>query len=692
MNSEDTKDNDEAFFSRLDPQLTSFFGMTESDVSDQELNYCYPILSDLTAIEEQYEVLEKVGQGGMKKIYRVKERKTNRFVAMAKMVSSSHRESVEYFLREARLTSSLQHPNIVTVHSIGLDEDANPYFTMELLKGNTLAEVVKADYKQEVQGSREVRDKLLGIFSKVCDAIDYAHSKQIIHLDLKPQNINIGAYGEVIVMDWGLAKILTDGDELEIAPEMDPNELNHVTLQGMIKGTPGYMAPEQTISYGMKDARSDVYALGAILYTCLTGKAPIEGEDVDEMLRRTQQGDVRGLHEVLGGKGVALGLEALVLKALSVDPDDRYQTVAELKSDLDKYSRGFATSAEDASFVKQLALLLKRHKKTVSLLFFSLVVISCILAYAFSHIHRERNNAIAARQEAEASQGVAEQNLALLKQEEGVSHALRENVDGLIFDVLHSEDISSAKRKISLLDQAIEREVNQEDLDALRRRKAVLHFVIQEFDQTLASLDACEKMKNPGYYRLAKQGVELKGGAEYLSDEGLAQLFSQMGANYADVIFSIYEKHIKFYRSDDAPIEGYVQLATIMLNMNNRIWDGTQHSDLIGFKDGKLNLSGHKYRNLCGHYGQGYNILAPFMATHVDLSDTLFFEFVQLRGLQVETLNIAGCSVNNINKARCKIMKSCGVKVIHYDSKLLSADEVELLKDQFEVVDVNSLE
>lgn len=682
MNSEGNSENNETFYSRLDPQLTSFFGMTESDVSDQELNYSFPILTELTTIEQQYEVSEKVGQGGMKAVYKAKERKTNRYVAMAKMSSTATREGVEYFLREARLTSSLQHPNIVTVHSIGLDEDANPYFTMELLKGKTLAEVLKENYQESASGCKETRDKLVGIFSKVCDAIAYAHSKQVIHLDIKPQNINVGSYGEVVVMDWGLAKILTDDEDFIMPDELDPNELNHATLQGQIKGTPGYMAPEQTMSYGNKDVRSDVYALGAILYACLTGKSPVEGGGVDEMLERTQKGEIRNLNELLGNNKVPLGLEALVSKALAVDPDERYQTVAALKNDLDKYSGGFATSAEDASSMTQLVLLLKRHKKMVSLMLFSLLTIASILAYSFIHIQRERNNA-------EASQRIAEQNLVMLAQEKGVSNTLRENVDGLIFDVLHSEDVSSAKRKIVLLDQAISRETEIKELDALRRRKAILHFVIQEFDETLASLDACSKKKRSIYYRLAKQGVELKGDAEYLTDDGLAKILSQMGANYADVIFSMYEKHMRFYRDADAPIEGYTQLATIMLNMNNRIWDGTQHSNLIGFQDEKLDLSGRKYRNLCNHYGQSYNILTPFMANQVDLSDTMFFEFFQLRGLDVKVLNIAGCSVNNINNTRCQILKKCGVKQIIFDSKLLGADEVTLLKAKFLTDDIS---
>jgi len=698
MTASGKNEDDEKFFGRLDPGLTSFFTMSEEDISPEDLEFSFPIQKDLAQIETEYELVEEVGRGAMKQIYKVRELKANRFVAMAKMVDAMTKESVESFLREARLTSILEHPNIITIHDMGIGRDGEPYFTMELLKGRTLYEVVKEAYAEDA-GSGGIRggarDELLSIFTRICDAMDYAHSKHVIHLDLKPQNIHVGEYGEVIIMDWGLAKILTDDDE-DIYHEVDPNELNHATLRGVIKGTPGYMAPEQARPNLPKDKRTDVYALGAILYACLTGRAPIEGKTVERVLERTQEGVFETPNEKLDSRQIDLGLEALVMKALAVEPADRYPSVAALKADLEKYSRGFATEAEDAGFVTQLKLLLMRHKKTVAMLAACIAVIAGVVVYAFSHISKERTNAVAAREEAEGArsdaeeaQRVAEQNLKLLQDEQNVSARLRENVEGFLKDVLESDDISSAKRKIELLDAAIAIETDKKKLRALLKRKGVLHFVLQDFDGALKSFDARNAKKQSSYYRFAQVGKKLKGDAKYLSDEGLARLLSSMGANHADVIFNMYERYMKFQRPADTPLDGYLALATVMLNMNNRIWHHERHHEHITFESGKLDLSGRPYRNFCNNYGQGFNILEPFRADHIDVSNTLFFEFIQFKGLTFSELNISGCSVNQISGGRCAMMKKYQLKKIIVDSKLLSQEELALLNEKFEVVDLS---
>lgn len=679
-------EDDEKFFDRLDSGLTSFFTMSEEDISPEDLEFSFPIQKDLMQIDVDYEVIEEIGRGAMKRIYKVRELKANRYVAMAKMVGAKTQESVESFLREARLTSALEHPNIITIHDMGVGRDGEPYFTMELLKGRTLYEVVKEAYAEEGGMRGRTRDELLSIFTRICDAMDYAHSKQVIHLDLKPQNIHIGEYGEVIIMDWGLAKILTEDDE-DIYHEVDPNELNHATLRGVVKGTPGYMAPEQARPNLTKDKRTDVYALGAILYACLTGRAPIEGKTVDCVLERTQEGVLETPNKKLESRQIDLGLEALVMKALVVEPDDRYPSVAALKADLEKYSRGFATEAEDAGFLTQLKLLLMRHKKTVAMLAACLAVITGVVVYAFSHISKERTKAVGARKDAETAQQVAEQNLKLLQDEQNVSARLRENVEGFLKDVLESDDISSARRKIELLDAAIANEKDPQKLKALLKRKGVLHFVLQDFDGAIESFEREPRKRQPAYYRFAKTGKELKGDAEYLSDEGLAKLLGGMGAGHADVIFNMYERYMKFQRPKDAPVEGYVALATVMLNMNNRIWHNERHQEHISYQQGKLDLSGRPYRNFRNHYGQGYNILAPFEADHIDVSNTLFFEFIQFNGLTFDVLNISGCSVNRINRSRCAMMKRNGVKKVIVDSELLSQEELVLLKAKFKTVD-----
>ena len=201
--------------------------------------------------QEKYIFRKSIGRGGMKMVIQVKDRDTMRDIAMAVFPDAAHRPAADLrrFIDEARITASLEHPNIVPVHDIGIDATGAPYFTMKLLRGETLASVLK----KLNSGDPEYRKlytlpALLRIFNRVCDAVAFAHSKGVIHLDLKPENIQIGDFGEVLLMDFGLAKIISkaDEDEKKEAPVYtNQTYIPGVTIDGITKGTPGYMAPEQ---------------------------------------------------------------------------------------------------------------------------------------------------------------------------------------------------------------------------------------------------------------------------------------------------------------------------------------------------------------------------------------------------------------------------------------------------------------
>lgn len=326
----------------------------------------------------KYRFIRSIGFGGMKTVTEVRDKDTGRNVAMASIPDAAERHISDLyrFVQEAVITARLEHPNIVPIHDIGIDASGAPYFTMKLLKGHTLSRLIKKlQQKDPVETAKYNEERLLSIFVRICNAVAFAHSKSIIHLDLKPDNVHIGEFGEVLILDWGLAKYIGLNDH-EVNPLLtyypdyaDDPELKHngSTLDGVARGTPGYMAPEQAAGLNsQKDQRSDIYALGAILYAMMTYHSPISGTDVKKMLITTIRGEIPAPNEVEGLEhSIPAALEAIILKAMRHNPDERYQTVTELRDDLFSYMDGYATKAESAGPLKKFWLFLVRNGQSI---------------------------------------------------------------------------------------------------------------------------------------------------------------------------------------------------------------------------------------------------------------------------------------------------------------------------------------
>ncbi len=369
--------------------------------------------------EQRYTPNKKLNQGGMKAIWEVDDHRTARKVAMALIQDSriASEDDIDSFLYEARLTSNLQHPNIIPIYDIALDENGNPYFTMKALKGETLGEIIKKlKIGNEKYAERYTRTRLLGIFLKVCNAIDYAHTKGVIHLDLKPSNISVGDFGDVHVLDWGLSTLITHLNEYDGEPvswhSMDDVSLeNGQTLtrylegsakrrecRNVVGGTPGYMSPEQAQGDPSDiDFQTDVYMLGALLYEILTYHCPITGESVREVLQKTVRGDIQAPGKCAPKQRIPVALSAIAMKALQVDPSARYPNVTSLINDIHKYQDGYATLAENPTFITHVSLLVKRHKMAVGIIAASLGIITLTLTNSFVKIKRSERVAVAAR-------------------------------------------------------------------------------------------------------------------------------------------------------------------------------------------------------------------------------------------------------------------------------------------------------
>jgi tetratricopeptide (TPR) repeat protein len=279
-----------------------------------------------------YVLSEQVGRGGMGQVYRASDPALGRDLAVKVMevelrgLASAERR----FLREARVTGSLQHPGIVPVYNLGRLADGRLHYTMRLVRGQTFADTLT-----DRAGKPEQTPALLAIFEKVCQAVAYAHSKRVIHRDLKPANIMVGRFGEAQVMDWGLAKLLTAEDDSAFpdAPADSVGTRVHteladspaeVTRAGREMGTPAYMPPEQALGeWDAVDERADVFALGAILCEILTGQPVFRGGDAMDALRKAKRGDRADALARLDRCGADATLVALCRECLASEREGR---------------------------------------------------------------------------------------------------------------------------------------------------------------------------------------------------------------------------------------------------------------------------------------------------------------------------------------------------------------------------------
>jgi len=336
-------------------------------------------LEHLPDHDDRYQDLELIGEGGMKVVHQAYDSVIDRFVAFAELKNSDSLIKQEAFLREAQLTAQLEHPNIISIFDISPSHHRKPWFTMELKTGKDYSESLLANTSLQLRLER---------FLKVCDAIDYAHSRGIVHLDLKPDNIQIGSHGEVLVCDWGLGQMLSieDQDEL-IEAESEQLELfKDVTITGKIKGTPGYMAPEQITAKHPKSFQTDIYSLGALLYATLCTKPPFEG-DTKTILDHTTKGELILPKERFPDLLIPESLNAVIKKAMALSPHDRYQSVQELQNEVRQYLSGFSTNAEQANLFKELLFFYNRHKFICNVTFISLLIISTIISVYQSHLN-----------------------------------------------------------------------------------------------------------------------------------------------------------------------------------------------------------------------------------------------------------------------------------------------------------------
>jgi serine/threonine protein kinase len=296
----------------------------------------------------RYQLVSKLGQGGMGGVFQVEDQVLERQVALKVLSIDDPQGTLSArLLQEARIIARLEHPGIVPVHDAGVLPDGRPYYTMKLVQGQRL--------DAHVVAVTTLTDRLR-LFLRICDPVAFAHAHGVLHRDLKPSNVMVGPFGEVLVMDWGLSKLLHDpqqqkrasaaGETTDIEPPADR------TAHGTVLGTPGYMAPEQAEANAVIDQRADIYSLGAILQFLLAGAVPLPR-----------------------------ALDAIRKQAMNVDPSRRYHAVQELSADIQHFLDGAAVRAYPEGPLTRMWRWVRRNRAWIVLLLVYIVVRALLIFF-----------------------------------------------------------------------------------------------------------------------------------------------------------------------------------------------------------------------------------------------------------------------------------------------------------------------
>ncbi len=577
-----------------------------------------PLFTSLARISKRYENQTLLGTGGMKEVYRVYDAYAAREVAMALPKAELPRDCYDAFLREAHITARLQHPCIINLFHMGIHEDGRPFFTMELKRGLSLRQIISGLKRGKDRDRYSLRARLV-IFLRVCEAIAYAHSQRVLHLDIKPENIQVGEFGEVQVCDWGTGEVIParEGDS-PTETLLDPDLYS--THGESYSGTPAYMSLEQRDPRSPRTMAMDIYSLGCLLGELVTLQPPDRPWNPDHKVDHV--------------------LAAVIRKARAVEVKDRFASVSELRSDVARYIAGYSTSVESHGFVREAVLFYRRNRIPCLVTFWLLAILAVATVMFVVQLRIKQMEANTARREAEnalqqylATKAESDKRLAAQVADTALE---TDTLATLIYRPLAPGDIF--QRAVKQLNAVV---ANDPPPDAgIWSKRFYLYFQAQQFKTALEHpLPANSEYDN--LWPIAQEYSDRTSAGGFLAADDLMELFRTLGTRRLALIEHMLVLDAQNHRplADQAwMIEAVLQVANSPDWKDGKlIFDTTGGQRAVRFSGGGLARLVLAPPGLKKHALSVLRLLKP---KSLDLRGTAINSFNDLSGLELIELDV----------------------------------------------------